>query len=337
MTIRVAITGIGIEAPVLPGVTKVSDLIGQSDSYSWCFDPAVKLGKKGLRYKEPATLLGLCAARAALLDSGWLTEGAATTKLDNNNFGVAIASNTGNLDTVCAVADKIRAEHVNATSPMDLPNASSNVIASTIAIRFGLRAMNLMITSGASASADALVLAYSAIRSGRVTSMLVGAVEVDSEAVRSLQAGGRLSAQAAASAASVIPAATTLILESEASAKQRNARIYGYVEDYEFSGSGKRATERFLNFVQRKPDALLCLDAEQIADQLAAFPGAEMAANAPTVNLTHSIGQLYGGLAVAQMAYACEEFAAGRASEALLVSGGALGDKRLTALSVARA
>ena len=134
MNIRVAITGIGIEAPVLPGVTKVGELVGQSASYAWCFDPAAKLGKKGLRYKETATLLGLCSARAALQDSGWLTEGA-DPKLNDDDFGVAIASNSGNLDTVCAVADTIGREHVNATSPMDLPNASSNVIASTIASR----------------------------------------------------------------------------------------------------------------------------------------------------------------------------------------------------------
>ena len=326
MSIRVAITGIGIESPLLPGVNKVSELIDQSASFGWHFDPAVKLGKKGLRYKEPATLLGLCSARSALLDSGWLVEGG-DLKLDNNNFGVAIASNTGNLETVCAVADKIRTEHVDATSPMDLPNASSNVIASTIAIRFGLRAMNLMITSGASASADALILATTAIRSGRVTGMLVGAVEVDSHALRSLQAGGRLADETSTGAASVVPVAATLILESEASAKQRNARIYGYVEDYEFSGSGARAAQRFQNFVQRKPDALRCLD----ADQLPPSDGT----SAP-INLTRRIGQMYGALAVAQMAYACEEFAAERASEALLVSGGAMGDKRLTALSMAR-
>lgn len=323
MIIRVAITGIGIEAPVLPNVSKVSDLLDQSASYGWHFDPAVKLGKKGLRYKEPATLLGLCSAKAALIDSGWLTEGG-DVKLDNNQFGVAIASNTGNLDTVCTVADKIRAEHVDATSPMDLPNASSNVIASTIAIRFGLRAMNLMLTSGASASADALILACTAIRAGRVASMLVGAVEVDGHVLRSLQAGERLDANAPARADAVVPVATTLVLESEASAKQRNARIYGYLEDYAFSGSSVRAQKRFQDFVQSKPEALMFSDAGQVEG--AAAP----------ISLTKRIGQMYGALTVAQMAYACEEFAAERASEALLVCGGAMGDKRQTALSLAR-
>ena len=328
MSIRVAITGIGIEAPVLPGVSRVGELLGQSASYSWCFDPAAKLGKKGLRYKEPATLLGLCSARTALLDSGWLTQGG-DTKLDNNDFGVAIASNTGNLDTVCTVADTIRSEHVNATSAMDLPNASSNVIASTIAIRFGLRAMNLMITSGSNASADALILAHGAIGSGRVSCMLVGAVEIDGLTLRSLQAQQRLAADAEPRAASVVPLATTLILESETSAKRRNAHIYGYLEDYEFSGSSERAAKRFLDFVQRKPDALLCLNPEQVEHKTSA--------TAQPVDLTRSIGQLYGSLAAAQMAYACEQFEAGSASSALLVSGGVMGDKRLTALSVARA
>ncbi len=38
---------------------------------------------------------------------------------------------SSNLDTVCAVADTIATEGVAGTSPMDLPNASSNVITST--------------------------------------------------------------------------------------------------------------------------------------------------------------------------------------------------------------
>ncbi|MFP5393238.1 MAG: beta-ketoacyl synthase N-terminal-like domain-containing protein [Gammaproteobacteria bacterium] len=325
--IRVAITGIGVEAPLLPGVTRIGQLLDGAPSYGWHFQPADKLGKKGLRYKEPATLLGLCAARAALIDSGWLPEGvgAADTRINNDAFGVAIASNTGNLDTVCAVADTIRAQHVNATSPMDLPNASSNVIASTIAIRFGLRAMNLMLTSGANASGDALVLAYSAIRAGRVAAMLVGAVEVDSLALRSLQAGARLPADVdssdaeAAGQGSVVPAATTVILESEAAAIARGARIYGYLDDYAFGGADERAQLRFAAFVEGAPQALRC------------------ASDTGAVDLTERIGQLYGGLAAAQLVYACEEFAAGRASAAMLVSGVALGDRRATGLSVARA
>ena len=230
MTIRIAITGLGVEAPIMANATRISELLGRADTYGWAFDPAEKIGKKGLRYKETATLMSLCAGRTALLDSGHLQEGS-DNKINDDHFGIAIASNTGNLETICNVADRIRTEHVDATSPMDLPNASSNVIASTLAIRFGLRAMNLMLTSGASASADALIVAVNAIRAGRVSSMLVGAVEVDSLVLKSLQSGKRLQADSASDAPAIVPIATTVILENENVAKKRNAHIYGYIED----------------------------------------------------------------------------------------------------------
>ena len=323
---RVAITGIGIEAPA----NTMSELLGMEYLADWPFDPAAKLGKKGLRYKESSTLKALCAARTALIDSGRLTQDGG--KLEDDQFGVAIASNTGNLETVCAVAETIRNEHVDATSAMDLPNASSNVIASTVAIRFGLRALNLMLTSGSNAAADALILAANAIRAGRVGSMLVGAVETDSIVLQSLRAGKRLATRLPPALTSI---ASAVILENESSAVKRNARIYGYFESHAFSG-GEPASERFLRFLLQERRALNFLDPAQLVASVRGFTGNDLGMRSEVLDLNRSLGQLYGALATAQLVLACERFADRSADDALLVSGGVFGDRRLTALSATR-
>ncbi|MEU3465600.1 beta-ketoacyl synthase N-terminal-like domain-containing protein [Streptomyces sp. NPDC006733] len=132
------------------------------------------LGRKGLLGKEPSTRLALCAVHRALgLPPGRPAEplpGAAGT-------AVVVASNFGNVETVCTVLTDMRERSGNAVSPMDAPNASSNVIASTIAIWYGFTGPNLTVCSGATAGLDALRLARLLLLSGRAERAVVVGVE----------------------------------------------------------------------------------------------------------------------------------------------------------------
>lgn len=92
-------------------------------------------------------------------------------------MGICASSNLGNMDTVCQESEVIFKEHVDKTSPMNLPVASSNVIPASIAIRFGLKAINLMLCNGATSGVDAVHIAAQMIRSGRADKMLVVGVE----------------------------------------------------------------------------------------------------------------------------------------------------------------
>ncbi|GGQ06417.1 beta-ketoacyl synthase N-terminal-like domain-containing protein [Streptosporangium pseudovulgare] len=139
-------------------------------------EPAARIGRKGLRYKDRATQLGLVAAHDALVDAGLWADGALT--VPGEDVAVLASSNLGNLDTVCAVSATIEDEGVVGTSPMDLPNASSNVVASSIAIRFGLRGPNLMVCNGATSGLDAVHWAATVLRAGRAEYALVVGVEV---------------------------------------------------------------------------------------------------------------------------------------------------------------
>jgi 3-oxoacyl-[acyl-carrier-protein] synthase II len=130
------------------------------------------LGRKGLLGKEPATLLALCAVHRMFgLPPGRPAESVSA------DTAVLVASNLGNVATVCSIVDSVRAEGTKGVSPLDAPNASSNVIASTIAIWYGLTGPNIAVCSGATAGLDAVRLASLLLRTGRAARALVVGVE----------------------------------------------------------------------------------------------------------------------------------------------------------------
>lgn len=186
MTESVVVTGAAV---LLPGADSLPALLTGPAADGEPPAPAGLVGKKGLRYKDRATQLGYCLAVAALRDAR-LVEGETPT-VPGESIGVVASSNYGNLDTVTRALDTIREETVTGTSPMDLPNASSNVIASSIAIRYRLRGPNLMVCNGATSGLDAVRWGATMIRAGRVTRVLVLGVEPDNAVVRRLLEGRR--------------------------------------------------------------------------------------------------------------------------------------------------
>jgi 3-oxoacyl-[acyl-carrier-protein] synthase II len=219
------VTGLGLAAsgPVVP-----ADLFGSGADRGPEFDPAPLLGR-GFRYKDRSTKLALVAARRALDQAGLLDEEGRLTS--GESVGVAVSSNFGNLDTVCRVAEVIRAETVGGTSPMDLPNASSNVIASSVAIQFGLRGPNLMVCNGDSSGLDAVYWASMLTRSGRVERALVIGVETSNPAVLMLTDG-------------MFDGAAALVVESKDSADRRGAEALATLGGYSRrSGAVEAAVE----------------------------------------------------------------------------------------------
>ncbi|MCP9206882.1 beta-ketoacyl synthase N-terminal-like domain-containing protein [Streptomyces sp. NEAU-Y11] len=179
-----AITGTGV---VLPGIGDPAGLLRGAVAGAGPVCPAELIGKKGLRFKDRATQLGLCAADAALRDAGLL--GPHGLRVPGGRVGVVVSSNLGNADTVCRAVETIARETTAALSAMDTPNASSNIIASETAIRFVLRGPNLSVCNGVTSGLDALRWARLTLRSGRADHMLVIGVEPDNEITRRLAGG----------------------------------------------------------------------------------------------------------------------------------------------------
>ncbi|MFE5158861.1 beta-ketoacyl synthase N-terminal-like domain-containing protein [Streptomyces sp. NPDC056697] len=242
------------------------------------------LGRKGLLFKEDATRLALCAVhRAFALPPGKLTEplpGAEHT-------AVVVSSNVGNARTVRDIVAEMRAGSAHDVSPLNGPNASSNVIASTLAIRYGFTGPNLMVCSGATSGLDAVRLGALLLRGERARRVVVVGVEPDDEVARGL--------------AALRPAApgTTLPVPLRAAA----ACVV-----LELGGSGP-----LLGDVRRhtRPDDIAEALEPPAALRLTA-PGAPGAGGG--IDLTAHLGEVYGALGVVQLAVAAAWLGSGQPS-----------------------
>jgi hypothetical protein len=147
------------------------------------FDPAAILGTKRLRFKDRATLLATAVVAQAVADAGTDAFG------DDARVGLIVASCYGNVDTVCRVAAEIEQGGVPSISPMELPNASGNIVCSTLAIKYGWRGVNLTITSGADSGARAMDTAVDLLVAGRCHTVVVVSVESANAYERAIREG----------------------------------------------------------------------------------------------------------------------------------------------------
>jgi len=222
------ITGIGT---AIRGVRGPADLLLNTVP-SGGDDPVAGLKGRGLRYKDRATKLALCAARDALTAAGLLLDPGLA--VPGESVGVAASTNYGNVDTVCATVSAIDEHGYAGTSPMMLPATASNVTASWLAITYGLRGVNLTFCDGATSGLDAVYWARMMIDAGRVRRMLVAGVEPANEAVAHV-------------AGPMLDGAVALVLESEQAAAERGARALARVERYARRGSHEEAVAAVLD------------------------------------------------------------------------------------------
>ncbi len=186
------------------------------------------LGRKGLLAKEPATRLALCAVHRAF----GLPERAprrSAEELDPRT-AVIVSSNLGNVATVAGIGTALRDGGVRAVSPLDAPNASSNVIASTVAIWFRFGGPNLTVCSGHSSGLDAVGLGRSLLLSGRADRVVVVGVEPRDEVTDALLTR--------ATGAPGVAVAACVVLEAAEHAEDGGAVLHDVVVEPTAHGSG---------------------------------------------------------------------------------------------------
>ena len=161
-------------------------------------DRAVELlGRKGLRFKDDATKRALCVVREAL------DEGPRPTGCDapaDPGRSVVVASNLAIVAAARRVVSRLSSGSARTVSPMDAPNVSANVVASTIAIRFGCGGPSVTVISGSAAGLDAVAAAARLLRAGRCKEAIVVGVEPgdpDAIALHSSLGAGNLRSLAA--------------------------------------------------------------------------------------------------------------------------------------------
>ncbi|WKX70529.1 beta-ketoacyl synthase N-terminal-like domain-containing protein [Streptomyces sp. XD-27] len=208
---EIVVTGVGL---ALPGAAHPAELLRATPVGTDTYDTTAVIGRRGHRYKDRATRLALCAAVGGLRDAGLIPADGEELAVPGGTVGVVASSNLGNLDTVCRTAAAIGEQGVTAISPMDLPNASGNVVASTVAIRFGLRGPNTLLCNGPASGLDAVHWGANLVAAGRIRHALVIGVETRNDIVQELTGHG---------ADELLDGAVALVLESAGAARERGA------------------------------------------------------------------------------------------------------------------
>jgi hypothetical protein len=216
----IVISGIG---PLCPQCKTIEELLqtafsgmNEATSFelgSW-FDPKHFFGQRGFKYLTPATQYALAATSIALEDAGIQDK-----SYYGDTRGVVVGTNFGVFSVLDCMDQLVLAEGTDALSPMTAPNFSINLASSYISIKYGCNAYNITLTSPMVAGLEALIFGTQAIFQGRSEMAVVGATE-DSppESVKDvlgLPVGNG--------------AACMFILETLASARNRQAKVYACV------------------------------------------------------------------------------------------------------------
>ena len=205
------------------------------------FDANEYMGKQHARKLDRSAHLSIYATEQALLDAGFSTEERMGT-----NCGIVFGTGIGGIGTTeeaVRVYDERGASRIN---PLAITQLMPNSSTGQVAIKFGIEGPSLTITTACAASANALGEAKNMIENGIVDIVVAGGTESGTTPmtigafaqIRALSTKNDTPAEACRpfdknrDGFVMAEGSTVLILESEESAKSRNAEIYGYVVGY---------------------------------------------------------------------------------------------------------
>lgn len=257
MSVRVVITGLGCVSPLGNNVQQTWEnaLAGKSGAAPIThfdasqfetriaaevkgFDAAELFGRKEARRMDRYTQFAVATAQEALKDSGLQI-----TEENRERIGAFIGSGIGGLGTLQTEIEVLLTKGPRRVSPFLVPMMLPDSAGGQVAITFGMRGPNLGISSACASATNAIGEAAELIRAGRADVMLAGGAEagVVPIAVAGFNAMGAISKRNDAPEAASRPfdknrdgfvigeGGAVLVLESEAHAKARGAKIYAEV------------------------------------------------------------------------------------------------------------
>jgi 3-oxoacyl-[acyl-carrier-protein] synthase II len=250
---RIVVTGLGATTPVGGNVTETWEavLAGQSGVTLMPFDwvetyqlpvkiaatikqsPLEVLARVEVRRLDPAGQYALISAREAWADAG-------TPEIEPERLGVVIGSGIGGVNTLLDQWDTLKEKGVRRVFPLAVPMLMANGPAAAVSLELGARAGAHAPVSACSSGAEAIGLAAEMIRNGRADMVIAGGTEA---AMHPMPIAGFAAMQALSTrnddpAAASRPydtgrdgfvlgeGAAVIVLETEAHAKARGARIY---------------------------------------------------------------------------------------------------------------
>ncbi len=136
------------------------------------FDPKIYMGQKGLRTLDRSTTMIVSSAKLAVQDCGF-----EITEENTNDVGVSVGTTLGSVKSIAEFDEVTLKEGPRYTNPALFPNTVINSPASQISIWCKIKGFNTTISTGFTASMDAMNYAYDFLQYGRAHLIFTGGVE----------------------------------------------------------------------------------------------------------------------------------------------------------------
>ena len=328
MTRNAVITGVGAVTPLGVGARTLHErwsagVSGIEDGYGRAteFEPKEHLSVKEVRRSDRFTQFALAAAKEALEDAGWEDEPPG----DPDRSACVIGTGIGGIGTLESQHIVLREDGAQKISPLSIPLLMANAASGVVAMKYDLRGQSYGTVSACAAGAHAIGTAERMIRYGDADRVVTGG----SEAAITPLATAAFDRMDALSDSGVSrpfdrrrdgfvmgEGAGVLVLEEEEAAKERGARILGYLRGYastsdahhltapEPSGRGaSKAIELALKDAGIEAGDVIYVNAHGTSTPLndraetnaiKAALGEELAAKVPVSSTKSAIGHLLG-------------------------------------------
>lgn len=255
---RVVVTGLGTTSPIggdvattwqamlagTSGVCRLEDEWAQAlpvkIAARVAVEPTATLDRVKARRMDRSTQFALVAA-----DEAWADAGLDTEQVDPERLAVSLASGIGGVTTLLANYDALLTKGPRRVSPLAVPMLMPNAPAANVSLKYGARAAVHAPTSACASGNEAIAIASDMIRLGRADVVIAGGTEA---AIHPLPMAAFANMMALSKSASgedggdptvvsrpwdtgrdgfvLGEGGAVLVLESEAHARARGARIY---------------------------------------------------------------------------------------------------------------
>ena len=246
MSRSVVITGMGAVSPLGIGARTLYErwLAGQSGiedgkGAASEFDPTDHLSIKEARRADRFSQFAIVAGDEALGEAGWETNG--EKPYDSDRIGCVIGTGIGGIGTLERGKELLIESGPKKVPPLSVPLMMSNAASGTLSLRYGLHGNSFGTVSACSAGAHAIGISARLIQAGDADAVVTGG----SEAALTPLSWAAFAALDALSDTGISrpfdarrdgfvmgEGAAVIVLEDEEKARERGAKILGYVRGF---------------------------------------------------------------------------------------------------------
>ncbi|MEP6995125.1 MAG: beta-ketoacyl-[acyl-carrier-protein] synthase family protein [Acidobacteriota bacterium] len=149
------------------------------------FDPAAHISAKDLRHVSRAVPMAIAASAEALADAGIDPE--TLSRAEQREIGVVLGTGGGAIEFSERMYHLYYTNQVKKASVYSIASGTIGTLSSEISMRFGLRGLSHVVSTGCASSTDALGYAFRSIKFGTADVVLTGGV--DATVVRGIMEG----------------------------------------------------------------------------------------------------------------------------------------------------